>query len=150
MNLYWRYLMNNYLAFIILAFCFGLVFTGSAQEFSRAMPQIQGQELGYMNSYYPTYNSLAYWNYRMFRLRLLSKMQKNVSILISTWIPTLLGGKFKKPRNACGRSRTPAMPVGRTKNTAGEGKIVSEIAYTNSRNNIFPNHEVGLWDQIIQ
>jgi hypothetical protein len=58
--------MNNYLAFIILAFCFGLVFTGSAQEFSRTMPQIQGQELGYMNSYYPTYYpsySSAYWNY---------------------------------------------------------------------------------------
>jgi len=55
--------MSNYLAFIILAFCFGLVFIGSAQEFSRAMPQIQGQELGYMNTYYPTYNSLAYWNY---------------------------------------------------------------------------------------
>ena len=58
--------MSNYLAFIILAFCFGLVFTGSAQEFSRAMPQIQGQELGYMNSYYPSYYpsySSAYWNY---------------------------------------------------------------------------------------
>ena len=55
--------MSNYLAFIILAFCFGIVFIGSAQEFSRAMPQIQGQELGYTNTYYPTYDSLAYWNY---------------------------------------------------------------------------------------
>ena len=54
--------MSNYLAFIILAFCFGLVFTGSAQEFSRTMPHIQRQELGHMNSYYPTYSS-AYWNY---------------------------------------------------------------------------------------
>ena len=91
--------MNNYLAFIILALCFGLVFTGSAQEFSRTMPQIQGQELGYMNSYYPSYYAsylplimpliiplipLHIGITRISRLRLLSKMQKNVSMRIST------------------------------------------------------------------
>lgn len=54
--------MNNYLAFIIFAFCFGLVVTGSAQEFSPIIPQSQGQELTAMNSYYPAY-SAAYWNY---------------------------------------------------------------------------------------
>ena len=58
----WRYQVNNYLAFFILAFYFGLVVTGTSQEFLNTIPQGQGQEPNYMNSYYPSYNPLAYWN----------------------------------------------------------------------------------------
>lgn len=55
--------MNNYHAFIILAFYFGLVVTGTAQEFSYTFPQGLGQEIEYLNSYYPSYYPAAYWNY---------------------------------------------------------------------------------------
>jgi hypothetical protein len=60
--LYWRYQVKNYLAFFILAFCFGLAVTGTAQGSLNAIPQSQGQEPNYMNYYYPSYNSFAYWN----------------------------------------------------------------------------------------
>ncbi len=55
--------MNNYPAVIILAFYFGLVGIGMAQEFSYTFPQDPGQELDYMNSYYPSYYPPAYWSY---------------------------------------------------------------------------------------
>ncbi len=54
--------MKNYLAFFILAFCFGLAFTGTAQESLNVIPQSQSQEPKYMDYYYPSYNSFAYWN----------------------------------------------------------------------------------------
>ena len=55
--------MNSYLAFIILAFYLGLVATGTAQEFSNAFSQGQGQEIEYLDSYYPDYYPSAYWSY---------------------------------------------------------------------------------------
>jgi hypothetical protein len=55
--------MNNYLAFIILAFYFGLVATGMAQDFLYTIPQDQGREIEYLDSYYPAYYPAAYWNY---------------------------------------------------------------------------------------
>ena len=55
--------MKYHLAFTILAFCFGLVATGTAQEFSYAFPHGQGQEIGYLDSYYPVDYPPVYWNY---------------------------------------------------------------------------------------
>ena len=55
--------MKYYSAFIILAFCFGLVATGTAQEFSSAFWQEPGPEIEYLDSYYPAYYPSAYWNY---------------------------------------------------------------------------------------
>ena len=55
--------MKYHLAFTILAFCFGLVATGTAQEFSYTFPYGQGQEIGYLDSYYPVDYPSVYWNY---------------------------------------------------------------------------------------
>jgi hypothetical protein len=55
--------MNNNIAFIILAFYFGLAVAGTAQEFSYVFPQGPGQEIDYFDSYYPSYYPAAYWNY---------------------------------------------------------------------------------------
>jgi len=55
--------MKNYLVFIILASYFGLIAAGMAQEFSYTFPQGQGQEIGYLDSYYPVYYPSEYWSY---------------------------------------------------------------------------------------
>ena len=55
--------MKCYFAFSILAFYLGLVATGTAQEFSYAFPHDHGQEIEYLDSYYPAYYPSAYWNY---------------------------------------------------------------------------------------
>jgi hypothetical protein len=55
--------MKYYFALIILAVYFGLVVTGTAQEFSYTFPQDQGPEIEYLDSYYPVYYSPAYWSY---------------------------------------------------------------------------------------
>jgi hypothetical protein len=55
--------MKYHLAFTILAFCFGLAATGTAQDFSYAFPYGQGQEIGYLDSYYPVDYPPVYWNY---------------------------------------------------------------------------------------
>jgi hypothetical protein len=55
--------MNNYLSFIVLATYLGLIATGTAQEFSYAFSQDQGQEIEYLDSYYPAYYPSAYWSY---------------------------------------------------------------------------------------
>ncbi len=55
--------MNNNLTFIVLAFIFGLVFSGAAQEFYYTIPQDQGNERYYLDSYYPNHDPSAYWTY---------------------------------------------------------------------------------------
>jgi hypothetical protein len=55
--------MNNYLAFIILAIYLGLIVTGTAQEFSFTLPQEQGPEIEYLDSYYTAYYPSVYWSY---------------------------------------------------------------------------------------
>ena len=55
--------MNNNLAFVILALYSGLAVAGTAQEFSYAFPQGPGQEIDYLDSYYPSYYPAEYWNY---------------------------------------------------------------------------------------